>query len=561
MNSDNSSANDNPSIPHDAHEPPAHPHIENTQMLSLTPNVAQVVTPAVAADAPSEPPSMPPIIPERHHEEAPHRRSGKGAFLMFFIFLLFLVIGGGSASAALIAYDKITLPNTSIQNTIRHVVLGLSFAPKTPRYILEKSALAHANTTSVAIDASVALSTPSLLALTGTNDMDFAFSGFVDYHDKQNIETKWSAQAGNLFAADVLYGAGNLYFKINTLPEKLIATALQMPEGTLTPFLNTWMSAEGNALPTDARENLDKNTDSLGNTVSNTTRKLLSDPTLMKKFTLSETQLDGEAVYKLVPLIDAEFISQYRALFMTGSKSTNFNAQEFLDKFNNLTFEGYLGKNDFLVRKLALTANVKSSDNSLVPYASYLPERVLDQDIAISGVIKFKDFGKDFSFEVPSTSRKMQDVFLEVLQLRMQQTASESAALESVDATVDQFAKARDSQRKSDLLQISNAVYQFASEHNGNLPDTNKSVTINSFPTTATCIGTAISCFNLAAAGEIEAAVGAQELIVPKYLALMPKDPSSGSQENTAYTIYRDANGRIVLTAQGEIESVITVTR
>ena len=104
-----------------------------------------------------------------------------------------------------------------------------------------------------------------------------------------------------------------------------------------------------------------------------------------------------------------------------------------------------------------------------------------------------------------------------------------------------QFASARDTQRKSDLYSITNAIYQYATEHNGNLPP--------SFPTTPTCIGTAAPCYDLAS------------YVVATYIAEMPHDPTTGSDANTQYTIYEDANGRIVAQATGELTSTITVTR
>lgn len=123
-----------------------------------------------------------------------------------------------------------------------------------------------------------------------------------------------------------------------------------------------------------------------------------------------------------------------------------------------------------------------------------------------------------------------------------------------------QFAQARDAQRKSDLLAITNAIYQFAAEHNGNLPDTNPDPNINSFPSTATCIGSGATCFNLGAAGVAESTpVGTP--IVPTYIAGIPKDPSTGSDANTMYTIYRDANGRLQASASGELSPSISVIR
>ena len=68
-----------------------------------------------------------------------------------------------------------------------------------------------------------------------------------------------------------------------------------------------------------------------------------------------------------------------------------------------------------------------------------------------------------------------------------------------------QFSQARDTQRRADLYSLTNAVYQFAAEHNGNLPDTDGVDATSNFPTTATCIGSAAPCFGLATAGNAAA--------------------------------------------------------
>lgn len=120
-----------------------------------------------------------------------------------------------------------------------------------------------------------------------------------------------------------------------------------------------------------------------------------------------------------------------------------------------------------------------------------------------------------------------------------------------------QFAQARDTQRRSDLYSITNAIYQFAAEHNGNLPDTDLDDSTSNFPTSSTCIGNTAPCFDLAAAGEETVS----ETVVPTYIAEMPRDPSTGTAADTQYSIYVDANGRVVATASGELTATITVTR
>lgn len=120
-----------------------------------------------------------------------------------------------------------------------------------------------------------------------------------------------------------------------------------------------------------------------------------------------------------------------------------------------------------------------------------------------------------------------------------------------------QFSSARDTQRRADLYSLTNAVYQYAAEHNGTLPDTDADDATSNFPTTVTCIGTGASCFDLAASGS----VADPETVVPTYIADIPRDPSVGTAANTQYSILQDANGRVVASASGELTATITVTR
>ncbi len=120
-----------------------------------------------------------------------------------------------------------------------------------------------------------------------------------------------------------------------------------------------------------------------------------------------------------------------------------------------------------------------------------------------------------------------------------------------------QFALARDQQRRADLHSITSSIYQFAAEHDGNLPDTDGDDTETNFPSSATCIGDTAPCFDLGAATN-EAGT---EVIVPTYIASIPADPSTGTDANTGYTIYVDSDGRVVASATGELTPTITVTR
>lgn len=117
-----------------------------------------------------------------------------------------------------------------------------------------------------------------------------------------------------------------------------------------------------------------------------------------------------------------------------------------------------------------------------------------------------------------------------------------------------QLAKARDTRRETDLVAILGAVYQYTSEHSGDLPDTDGNPLTSDFPTTLTCVGSTSPCYDLASAGE------SGDTMVPIYLSSLPKDPKTGTSNNTGYLIMVDSNKHLTASASGETKT-ITVQR
>lgn len=103
-----------------------------------------------------------------------------------------------------------------------------------------------------------------------------------------------------------------------------------------------------------------------------------------------------------------------------------------------------------------------------------------------------------------------------------------------------QFASARDTQRRADLYGMTNAIYQYATEHNGNIP--------TAITATPTNVGTGGGLVDLST------------VIVPTYIAAVPKDPSNGTDANTQYIIYRNVNGRLVASASSELNPGVYIS-
>lgn len=112
------------------------------------------------------------------------------------------------------------------------------------------------------------------------------------------------------------------------------------------------------------------------------------------------------------------------------------------------------------------------------------------------------------------------------------------------------LARARDSQRETDINSILMLVRQYASDHSGTLPDTDGDSETSNFPTSLTCIGTDPGCFDLASAGDDD------ESIVPDYSASLPKDPRTGTDGDLGYLIMVDDNNHLTSSASGETRTI-----
>jgi prepilin-type N-terminal cleavage/methylation domain-containing protein len=116
-----------------------------------------------------------------------------------------------------------------------------------------------------------------------------------------------------------------------------------------------------------------------------------------------------------------------------------------------------------------------------------------------------------------------------------------------------QFAQADNTQRRSDVLALLNAVSEYAADNSGALPGTLGSAT-----------GSAETIASSTAAGNIDLCSD----LVPTYLAELPRDPDNGSYTScttydTQYTIVvSESSNRVTVAApDAELSETISVTR
>lgn len=112
-----------------------------------------------------------------------------------------------------------------------------------------------------------------------------------------------------------------------------------------------------------------------------------------------------------------------------------------------------------------------------------------------------------------------------------------------------QISDSKNSQRRTDITTILNAVYQFSLDHQGKLPETIGTTTAeicNSSVATTSCAG----LVNLTDA----------LTSVEQYVTGIPIDPRASTTNGTGYFIFKAANEHVTVSAplaeQGEIISV-----
>lgn len=111
-----------------------------------------------------------------------------------------------------------------------------------------------------------------------------------------------------------------------------------------------------------------------------------------------------------------------------------------------------------------------------------------------------------------------------------------------------QLANTRNAQRRSDVNSISNAVYQYMIDNNGDLPG---EIAIGQ---TEICQTGAVSCSGLV---NLSVLTNSQ-----KYLVSIPTDPTGISTYGAGYEIYKSGNNRVTVVApDAEQSQTISVTR
>lgn len=409
--------------------------------------------------------------------------SGKFPFkLLLVIFvLLFLLTVSASGVAAAIAYEKIKINNPELKQGISRFVMSLPFTPKTPRFILESAALAHAKVSKHSFDISLAAKTDDISSSFGLNKLDVKAKGNVDYTDPQNLKVTANASVTKDFNADLRKNDQIVYLKINKFPDYLF-TYMNLDKEKISKVFENWIAFDTSSLDTQAREELEKKNDSKSFTeeyVANLADDLLDDK-LLPALEVSDESVDDHDSYKIHLAADDKIVDnlffKIRDRLEENTRKNELRVSEDEQKpsdyIKNLVMDIWVDKSDYYVRKVSITLDYNpNSQSKAIPSRvlglAQTPVEQLTQTPFYPGigglaktqfaiVVKFDKFGESFTVETPKESLTPDEFYQQVMET--------SGFGESIGSLQDE---ARDTVRLSDLTtlnQVINVSVQKASQ-------------------------------------------------------------------------------------------------
>lgn len=376
--------------------------VQNTSS-TLTPEEPQNVIPA-APGAPTE------------------KKSKKGLiFLSVFLLVVFLIVVGTGSFAYAVAYEKVKLDKyPDFQKRVSYFVIGLPFMPKTPKFLLEKTALAHQDVTKQTFDVSVAIDSNDLASTLGLNQIDLQVKGAVDYSDPKNFLLNTEVSITKDFNIELRKKDKFLYFKINKLPTFLFAF-LGLNSELFNPILEKWVAYDTTPLDTEARKQIqeDKKVDPLSEEFLDENFNKFFDTEVLSKMVLSEVEEDGVKVYKITLLTDPELIDhigdilEKEAMKQNGSQLNRVlgkDTQKLSEVIKKMEWEIFIDKKNFYTRKILISAETEFDNaNYTSLYLNPATPGAQRQKMNIAFAMKSDKFGEEVIVEVPTTTMTFEE--------------------------------------------------------------------------------------------------------------------------------------------------------
>lgn len=359
---------------------------------------------------------------------APSKKSFLKIILMIFLALIVLT----STTTVMFAYGVIPIGSEELRDKVADVIMKIPFMPKTPRYVLRTAVEAHQKITRMSIDASLA-STSGVGGMFGLGSLDAQVKGSFDYTDFDNLKATFNAKITKDFDVDVLAVDQKAYFKINSYPSfvGIMFSSMGIPEDILKEISNKWFYYDLSSLNTEARRNLQDQQQKFDLNQSNQKLlEILNNKDIAKSISMINDQIDSIATHHIVfkPTDEAldTLWKTYNETDNTVTPNRSLSQDNISKTVKNFTFDAWIDKSHYLVRKMTVGVVFKSPKSSYsIPSINSLGLPLSEQEIPVSFVAKFTDFNQQVLVTPPQNPIKFED-FLKTIMTR---TATQSGSL------------------------------------------------------------------------------------------------------------------------------------
>ena len=431
MNDSAQNTNQNPPQDNASENPP--PLQPTPPLKSTQPPTSQVQPPPANLDTTQEEPQLSVVTPSILQpenvipsQEEPVNKPKKPLFLILAILILVVILFGSFGLTYAIAYEKVkinVLPD--FQKKLSFFVINLPFMPKTPKFLLEKTAMAHQNVTKQSFNISLALDSADLASSLGLNTLDLEAKGALDYTTPKNLLIVLDASITKDFNFELKKKDKILYFRINKIPAFLFAF-IGLNDDQLSPILDKWIAYDTSPLETEARKKIqeDKEVDPLSQQFLDENFNKYIDSEVLKKISLSEETVDNVKFYKLTLTADPALIDhlveklEKDSLKESGASldKTESGTPKPSEMIKKLEWEIFIAKNTFYAHKFTLSLDLEI-DNTNTNYGSYstlflgpsLGTGSKSSKAKITFVAESGDFGKDVVLQIPEESMSFEE--------------------------------------------------------------------------------------------------------------------------------------------------------
>jgi len=355
----------------------------------------------------SSPLSSAPIIDENTPPPPPPKKKLK-LLLPILLSLIILLLSASGVLAYLVVSDNIDIKNEKLENLVNSFVYKIPFVPKSPEYILNKSALAHQKLSRNSFDISLALSSNDFVQQLGSSDFEFQLKGYADFENLDKPRLSVNVDLTNQLSLEVRKVDETIYLKINKIP-LFLSTYLGVDSSHLNSVMENWISYDSTPLNSEAKKNLPTPTSSALSESTNELIKNMLNEKVLPLITVSTETLDSVPTYRLsfVPTSEQldEIIESLDSIYYSSQNPSTYKKLpevKYSDMVKNFSVTIWINQKDYYINKSIITMNLLNTNTQ----SSYSPTPFTSQlsEAALAFVVKFSDYGLVKDIEIPSKS-------------------------------------------------------------------------------------------------------------------------------------------------------------